>query len=1578
MSSSEDDIATKILDEMKNIRRYECIPRSVTSYHNQITENQYNMHNKWAKAAFLQSSNQCVVKPVKKLAQPDLKPIYNENSPSEQDKNTLKGQINEESISKFLKSPLKTQIEGIPPISFPREINELDFLLPNVLASYFKPRDGYVTISLGSFDLIDPFQLGEVNGIIFLYDIKQFQVLSEPIYIQKVQDLLKFTQPMTDNVYIPINLISPDVQILCILYTTTPQTLGCRIPFAFAFAQIFNENNEFIKSITQFPELWNVVEKDLLKEIRKYLETKERKSVIKIKISIEIHYEPSLERQFTYSWSQNLNNNYCVTRFPPPSFTPTPISYFYNIAMKLPSQQQGEYVFFKAFFCETLDNPRSPATTPFFEGTESTAFESIYISTALMSDTKLHFADVLRIYIDHDISNNAHLVLHIFSVNAQTGISNMFGICIIPFYDGQVPLNHDRYKFPIYDPKSIPKNILKISKAGKTYIKCNVRLPAAYFPPYELNGIITPTSADQIVAPAISNINTDILARQAIEITGKILSFIAPNTAQQLMNLFDVLNKEEILPVLKTWIFNVMDPTIFEEPGKKPNFIYSLCHSFRFIITENFPIEKRDSNEDQKILNQLAFIIPIVLDILIVCISTPKFYYDPKDVISLLDCIPRIIAKSCQSKSTVVTKSPTKLPDNRKSRVSTVHLDTKIENHVSIMHAKTRPASDVNTAFANFISFFMPYVEFSQISPLLQNYFTLLNDYKKYSTNKVNFSYLQFSLLIPFSYTPHFIVNYALMCKTPSNKPNLSPYVPMISSIYLALMHSLHALDSDSIELALTFFLRISILSDELPDKIAHKIAFILLPLLDTIMKEFDSFYFQKNLRLQQYLIPILIFLFKKLEKEQIRTFFNSLGSNFQNHFISLLQKITKNVMESVIIKKPTYEKPEIELNYFDEITHHFLNFILTIIDYIEQCIPQVVELMIDLYNEYQPIDNVNLFYDVCAQIVDKYQCNRSLVKWLLELLLFENQHETRCMATALLIKVLKSDFQKNGSIVISSVDLMDSLTGVLLSIPVPKISIYKLLISQIIKITPSFQIKDFTNLVSERMKAAQIIIDVVEEQKKSVLPAEIRCQRLMRIADQYKTFPSMRLKWIFEIVRVNLEDENYVSAFLAQLHVVCLIASVLEMKKNITESKTPRSFYLSTTQPMRTALIESATTKQDFSFNKAVLVENQINIDKTTTLHEFTMEYLLENLAEAIKLGNQANQFYTLRPLFSLQTRLYYSSRSAKDLHEVFNNLAESISKIHCVNTSTYNSNLTFLLVDKQIYCNMKSATFLIEKINKEGLFEDKEVVLWKKGDEKENTIKAYVLSSVNDDDNAHEYQHSWTHFKSVIDINQYKDASDFKKNDVAYFEVTSKDPLPHYRGATDAINVKEMHTNVFDYVSQVVKESIKLLNRSAEDLESCFPMQLQSQNPNRLTKPNETVFVPTVKSVSFTLFEVFEKKETTTRAKLNVLKKQFPEESTTMAKSILEPGIRCLKALKRALAEIDPNFGKEAEFTEIKNVDPTKINEIKQTTQLVLGSVAKIENFVTEFDLKFNNEEVTPYVAYTDPLDDGIIYEE
>lgn len=1752
MSSSN---ATDFIEKLKKQPRIISSLRPSTGFDNKVSDTQLNLHNQWAKPAFNQSKYIFSYSSLKMSTPSNTSHLINDLTPIDDSNN--KDDLNIKRIEEIYNTKIDSNSTCSPlssAISFDQTFS------PAIPRNLLEPDYGWLSFSLGKCILPKTYESQEITGFIQLYNGKNITPLSEPVKIRVTKGEVLFSQTIASSVNFPISIKNP--YILCVL-SYIKENAKCSIPFALNIIPLFNEKGQFLQQ-KKFTTQWASYSIEFEDLIKKKISNDESIEKVDIEFDFNCTFSDKLEREFSYSWSLTPNTNFCVSPFPTISSQSTPIILLYDINMTMKFPSNSKFVFLKLFVTEGIENISSPVSMPLFTGIESGKYSNCFVSTALKTASKeVKFIDHVPIYVDRLFPSTTCIVIHIYSFDNSKNGPTLIGYSAVPLYQEGSPLPFGSYKLKIFDVKKPPKELKKlIRKSGKKkdYLQLTVRLPPPYFPPITVKNVVEAVIPEQALPPNYKEISLDVYQRQILPMTSKLLKIIAPNTALHLIRFLDIFENEKmtVFKTLRSWIFNVMNPELF---GSK--FVDNLCNSFKSVINDEYWNNKNANVNDPNaslresknvLLKQLGFALPLVLDIILICVSTPGVQYDQDVILDFLAHIPGIIYGLIKNRSKSLIHGKNDTANRRSSRIHSHHMNhlqnripplnssdndsssttstsslskenqgqssrssakASIPNNIneSVMsplrlppralapiipevptnqqqqQQQQRPIStndtknnsnsnsnnlpliqgksvssgsilfrnapeeiDLNNHFGNLVACLLPIVGFDKVSPLIFKFIRFLNT-KRESNPKLSpyLSYLQFSFLMPFSYSEQFIVELALRCKA-SESSEISAYIPILSQIYLVLHKSLSGQnetkkdeneeneedengknETDAINVACKFFVNICLCAEELPCEISKKVAFILFPLINIISSNYEGALVKNNSNIMKEFIPVILFILNSSSSSLVQNYFSELGASFQSHFLNFLEFIVRlsieqlNTIRPVSVKFKRASSPgfnQLNLNFFSILTQHILNFLIRTIDTLEPSIELVVKLLSSLYNSYQPISNIPHFYNACSLLIMKYPVNRSIIAWLLSLLSFE-QPDTKCFACALLVLVFQVDFKNSKTVIISSIDMMDSLTAVLLAVPVKYIPTYKTLLQRIISLTKSDSIldskieqkKEFEKMVNERMSAALIISTVVEEQKNSTSPPEVRCQRLMRIADQYKMFPTMRLKWLLEIVKVNSQLKSFTSAFTAQLHVCALIETVVEQlqstenstllsykslsssalffsssSQNISHNKIKDyNFYLKTTQPMRNAQIDcfSLDPKEDFSFMPGVLSETELNIeslgkDSQTLLSDFTCELLLDSLDKAITLGKSAGLEYSLRPLYSLQLRIHqFRGKQPEKISLVLRQLSESISNIQTKSSSLYDLPLSFFLVEhrksnssetkKQVFCVENSIVDnFITFINSNNRFDDGSKASYCNNHNKENCNKPGVcvvrLQPLFEHTNhSKEFDHSFKKFVSIQNI----DSNDSKEVDVV--EYTTKDFLPHYRLAADVLDEKHKKVPLLDHLQQLVDNSIDLLNRVASEFEVWFPMKPTKKTQNAsldlkkvsssslifFDRPNEKYVLDDIKRISAVLRSVLKGNESIATVLSSVSQKVANNESEAslvreMADSIYKAASRLLSVYRRAVSEF-------------------------QTKQPNESLLSLCDMMADEFSQQFNLEKIekSEYVADYDPMNDGIDYD-
>lgn len=624
--------------------------------------------------------------------------------------------------------------------------------------------------------------------------------------------------------------------------------------------------------------------------------------------------------------------------------------------------------------------------------------------------------------------------------------------------------------------------------------------------------------------------------------------------------------------------------------------------------------------------------------------------------------------------------------------------------------------------------------KFTQVLYIVQTFFTNRElcdiihgnfyDLSSYvdATNKTKTIALKIELYLMqgMFYKPNLIIAAASLTKELQLPNPFSPFNKVFSQIFLMantiFQHKIGEIETQ--EILSLFCGSLSIVTSQMEtiydNSVLGHICYFLLPFISNISSYYDQLSIYKNL--QDSITPFILLVLNNCNTKYLYQFYHNMLTINKTNFITFLKSIT-----NVAIKKETSGK----YPYIKQITQRILNILLTIVEELEKPMEQVVDLM-DLLlfkNEYQTSVNYPHFYNFISQLISNQKCDRRLI-----LLLLDNinakYHSLRCLCASLLNCQIYADYVRNEDIVYSSIDILDSLTAILLQLKPEELVIYKDLIELLSDLAPTYKDGQFTKLVTESMKTASVIVDVVEEQKNSKYPPEVQCRQTMKIADQYRLMPSMRMKWLQQVLNINVQNGNYVSAFITQMHIVALMATIYDFKRKVELKKAGMNiilnqsendellpdppFHLMIVQPIENAYPKTAYTHTqpylDFAFLPEVAEETDMKFEEFTAgtwglIEEFNFDTLQDEINKAFELGMKAELYYSLRPLLSLLMRIFYIGRNFDGMSKASDLLQKALYQVTFEScTLSHDVNLQFYLVEmkgddgneinRQVYC--------------------------------------------------------------------------------------------------------------------------------------------------------------------------------------------------------------------------------------------------------------------------------------------------
>lgn len=1396
---------------------------------------------------------------------------------------------------------------------------------------------------------------------------KSLAPYSEPLYFSENQ----FTQSGTDKAsFFCIDHKKYNYYLLCFIYTPL---FTIQAPYCVAGKQLFVEvENNGKRSIQNFTTFDGFLKLDFEQNIRNIinslLEPLDRTKLIAASINNDflIHYLKPTDYEFTYTWLARSDLPLTAIPIDPPITSTAPVISIFDLDFTFKNPPDNKtLLYFKAFVIkDQLKNPTSPeATLPvlLFSDTSKNSDKSSsqkvteVTSAAQNATNQLFFFENIRVLINDPFPS--YLVIYIYQSNIVKQET------MVPFKVGFIPLfsqlgvnDHEPQKIILYDPKRLPKDYLKHPKPPKnTYLTYKINIPPLYFPSPLGERFIQAYDSPQVDIPEGEK---DLLKSMAIPIFSKILSNMTMENLKKCIEFFSKFDKKEVIKdMILPWIYNVYYPLKIS-PRILDDLTTTLTTFMDAMVKEmSFKDDSQAPNTGQRRDRLMSLTKANTNDILPVNAMKQNVSFKP--LMAQLPMYTHVL---------IAAMNYTKDKVDERTLLTFIKAFAEFFVEAYKQGCSDEDSRDALEGVSVFLFHCMYRSEFSIVSEcifiVLRSIHLLRN-----SSNEVINSRFTFWFLLQFAYTPQFTIGLGTITKRLDVEKSFSPYNKLLSLFFLSILECLTISDNYAIRLCCMFLLMIAYHVEKITDEsVAQHIAYVLFPIINTVFSDYDSLQMKSSnesddINPPLYLIPFSLIILNKAPQQLLTSFYRNLATSFQQQFISKFLNGLYTTLAQAGLKK--------NLSYFIQMTKRLIKFLHVILPLLKNSFVQVVKLCDDLLNDYQSPSNYVYFYQFLSRAIIEFQCERTLIAILLKRVT-STLMSTRCLVTALLALQFQNDYKRNNSIVLSSIDTMDSLTAILLDRKAEEIDIFNKLIDIIVEVSKTQNDQTFISQVDERMKAAKIIADVVKDQKQSTYPVETRCQQIMMIADQYNMYPTMRVKWLQECLKINKEDDDYISAFVTQLHIVALMATVYyNNKPNIEFEKKADQFpfHLSVVQPIMFATKVDDNVEQSFSFMPEVVKETKINFSDMQAvaldlLTDITLEEIFKEINNAIDLGTKADLYYSLRPIESFQLRLYHRTRNFKECANCCKKLSESFAKITTNGaTLTHDTPIQLYLVINNLKPEQKNKVYYVKRdvndkkiieILKSGLQSNGNVQVCPSIDPNFRGTCAIPLEIDCDIITDDEHPHCWRNFKTPVYISDYEH-TDFTQKEVKIIKVVTSDHIPHYRKAVDVESISIEQYSVLEIIQQVIESLLHVIDVVTKDVEMWFENE---RNVDYSMNPSQ--FITKEISKLNTLLNVINKEgKEKILDKLKILQKKNKAEANQFASQIRTAMCKMMEVLRRCAIE--------------SNVSNDTAAMLDLTIHMKMH-ISLANKFCSEFDLQpipvDAAENPFPYKSYQDPM--------
>lgn len=798
----------------------------------------------------------------------------------------------------------------------------------------------------------------------------------------------------------------------------------------------------------------------------------------------------------------------------------------------------------------------------------------------------------------------------------------------------------------------------------------------------------------------------------------------------------------------------------------------------------------------------------------------------------------------------------------------------------------------------------LPHVLFDDACTVIMSMISSINAATRDQTGPRLLAFFRF--VSPFAWSRHFVVSATFATMPVQVDTMLSVFHPVLSAIFRATSTALRldftAPGLSPIDICCGFFSRLIPEIEAVVDVARVVIACAFFPIVVEFLSEFDTL--KRYPMAQQAIMPFILTMLNLVPQATLSQAFHHATYSVRKGYLSSLRAMVKLVIET---KRPCY---------FDQVTQRIFYFMFQVTTELGSVMTELVGLLEDILCPMQNPENFVLIGAFVGQVMNDHPCSSEMVT------LFVNRsaaklQSCRALAASLLSRQFWLDHTANGNIVLSSVAFLGSLTTALEAVKdASGLQNFRDLVDRLCELCPLYQSPELITLLQDRMGAAQKLIEFVQRRLAGTMAVEDEAQARMRIADEYKGYPTVRLEWLKSARDVNKERGDPVGELVSQLHVIALTATVWDARRQgmdyprDTLEKDPAP-HLAIVRPMEAAYppgrAPHSQSFTDWGFMPDLTAETLLDFDAMPKvalilLEGVTDERLRTELALGIQLSAAVGDWYTARALQSFKLRMLHIARDYKQASEVMRELANSFTKLRTKGL-THQSPYSFYYVEwrrqgeervRRVYCVLTEDVqkFIADVCGSR--FQQARAQLCKSHSGQCGSEGVCVVPVVPADDKPvdGEHPHSWREFMTRVEL-QGEQAQR-----VVVGRYKTKNYLPHYRMCSDVLEETYKPLAVVDYVLQTADQAAVALDTITKE----FDLWFRSQDNISIAVVNAgQLFGCEMGRFEAALAEVFDGRESL-RERLRLI----PHESAVAGvKKVREPLERLMKVYRRGVDE-------------------------------------------------------------------------
>jgi hypothetical protein len=201
----------------------------------------------------------------------------------------------------------------------------------------------------------------------------------------------------------------------------------------------------------------------------------------------------------------------------------------------------------------------------------------------------------------------------------------------------------------------------------------------------------------------------------------------------------------------------------------------------------------------------------------------------------------------------------------------------------------------------------------------------------------------------------------------------------------------------------------------------------------------------------------------------------------------------------------------------------------------------------------------------------------------------------------------------------------------------------------------------------------------------------------------------------------------------------------------------------------------------------------------------EFSLDYLYGEIKEAIRIGEAARLFYSVRPLLSFQLRVASARRNYADMSEIFNHLSALYTKLSAVESPSNRGGIEFFIVDgRRVYTVDEGCGDRFRE-----MMEGKSV------------IKVVQVERL--DGESLEHRHCWNVFEVPVDFQNLK-AAGAAQQSIRRVQYLTENELPALVMFGDVIRESFLDISLCEHANFETNRAITLMEACAGELDGLF----------------------------------------------------------------------------------------------------------------------------------------------------------